>query len=128
MSSHRYHRSNHRTIISLIVPFVIFNVALSESDSVTNNRNLRHKNRERRRDDTFLEDYNVDDRNEQDEQKRSLIIGGTNARNGHYPYFAHFSPPECGGTLIAPNLVLTAGHVSKLILIFVHFPKGLFLD
>jgi hypothetical protein len=43
---------------------------------------------------------------------RSLIIGGQNAVPGDYPYFAHFYPPGCGGSLIAPDLVLTAGHVS----------------
>jgi secreted trypsin-like serine protease len=43
---------------------------------------------------------------------RSLIIGGKNAVSGDYPYFAHFDSPGCGGSLIAPDLVLTAGHVS----------------
>lgn len=43
---------------------------------------------------------------------RSLIIGGQNAVSGDYPYFAHFETPGCGGSLIAPDLVLTAGHVS----------------
>ncbi len=43
---------------------------------------------------------------------RSLIIGGQNAAPGDYPYFAHYYP-GCGGSLIAPDLVLTAGHVSS---------------
>lgn len=43
---------------------------------------------------------------------RSLIIGGQNAVSGDYPYFANFESPGCGGSLIAPDLVLTAGHVS----------------
>jgi secreted trypsin-like serine protease len=52
---------------------------------------------------------------EQDSQHidRSLIIGGEAATAGDYPYFVHFQPPGCGGTLIAPDIVLTAGHVSS---------------
>ena len=46
-----------------------------------------------------------------DAGERSLIIGGSEAAAGDYPYFAHFENPGCGGTLIAPDLVLTAGHV-----------------
>jgi len=43
------------------------------------------------------------------------IVGGQNARNGEFPFMAswyyRFSGfPSCGGSLIAPNLVLTAGH------------------
>lgn len=47
---------------------------------------------------------------------RSLIIGGEAAEAGDYPYFVHFRPPGCGGTLIAPDVVLTAGHVSSKII------------
>jgi Trypsin len=42
-------------------------------------------------------------------QQRDLIINGNNAIEGRYPYFValkHF----CGGVLIAPDIVLTAGH------------------
>ena len=46
------------------------------------------------------------------QDQRSLIIGGNAASKNEYPYFAYFDPPQCGGTLIASNLVLTAGHVS----------------
>ena len=49
---------------------------------------------------------------EQETDHRDLIIGGQSAKNGDYPYFVHFQPPGCGGTLIAPDIVLTAGHVS----------------
>lgn len=40
---------------------------------------------------------------------RDLIVKGQNAVQGRYPYFAtlkHF----CGGALIAPDIILTAGH------------------
>lgn len=36
------------------------------------------------------------------------IYGGTNAVIGEFPYFAEFS--NCGGTLIAPDIALTAAH------------------
>jgi len=47
---------------------------------------------------------------------RSLIVGGTEAPNGRYPYSASLSTDGtfkthlCGGSLIAPDIVLTAGH------------------
>lgn len=45
---------------------------------------------------------------------RNLIIGGAVATPNEYPYFVHLPGTECGGTLIAPDIVLTAGHVSSL--------------
>lgn len=42
--------------------------------------------------------------------RRNLIIGGSAASANDWPYFAHFDNPACGGTLIAPDIVLTAGH------------------
>jgi len=45
------------------------------------------------------------------QQHRSLIVGGHDAPERKYPYFAvfdHFG----GGILIAPDIVLTAGHVN----------------
>ena len=47
-------------------------------------------------------------------KERKLIIGGNVAAPNAYPYFAHLSGIACGGTLIAPDIVLTAGHVSSL--------------
>lgn len=44
--------------------------------------------------------------------ERNLIIGGNEASLNEYPYFAHFDSIYCGGSLIAPDIVLTAGHVS----------------
>ncbi|KAG7371190.1 trypsin [Nitzschia inconspicua] len=45
---------------------------------------------------------------------RELIIGGHNAEQGRYPYFVALQnaqgSTECGGTLIAPDIVLTAAH------------------
>ncbi|MGK3734114.1 MAG: hypothetical protein ACI8RD_002585 [Bacillariaceae sp.] len=46
------------------------------------------------------------------DEERKLIIGGNVAIPGDYPYFVHFDGIACGGTLIAPDIVLTAGHVS----------------
>jgi len=40
---------------------------------------------------------------------RSLIIGGQDAPKGRYPYFASFDHWG-GGVLIAPDIILTAGH------------------
>ena len=41
------------------------------------------------------------------------IIGGQNADNGRYPYFAlMWGTSLCGGALVAPDLVVTAAHVS----------------
>lgn len=44
--------------------------------------------------------------------ERKLIIGGNPAKAGDYPYFSHMEGISCGGSLIAPDVVLTAGHVS----------------
>ncbi|KAL7522734.1 hypothetical protein ACHAWX_007415 [Stephanocyclus meneghinianus] len=44
---------------------------------------------------------------------RSMIIGGSEAPPGRYPYAVFLEDSEspfCGGTLIAPDVVLTAGH------------------
>jgi hypothetical protein len=45
---------------------------------------------------------------------RNLIIGGHDATAGRYPYFVALQSAEnnteCGGTLIAPDVVLTAAH------------------
>lgn len=40
---------------------------------------------------------------------RNLIIGGHDAEEGRYPYFAVFNHFG-GGVLIAPDIILTAGH------------------
>lgn len=42
-------------------------------------------------------------------QRRQLIVGGQVAQPGKYPYFALVND-DCGGSLIAPDIVLTAGH------------------
>ena len=44
--------------------------------------------------------------------ERQLIIGGEVAAAGDYPYFTHYDTPGCGGAIIAPDVVLTAAHVS----------------
>lgn len=38
----------------------------------------------------------------------SRIVGGNSAKPGEYPYFVQLG--GCGGSLIGPNVVLTAGH------------------
>lgn len=52
---------------------------------------------------------------QQQQSHRSLIVGGVKAPLGRYPYFVSLSQTqgsegECGGSLIAPDLFLTAGH------------------
>jgi len=47
------------------------------------------------------------------------IVGGQNSNNGEFPFMASWyyrgSPyPSCGGSLIAPNLVLSAAHCSGI--------------
>ena len=48
--------------------------------------------------------------------RRSMIIGGRQAPVGRYPYAVYLideaypDSPFCGGSLIAPDIVLTAGH------------------
>lgn len=41
-------------------------------------------------------------------QQRDLIIGGREAVRGEFPYYVHLG--QCGGSLIAPQVVLTASH------------------
>jgi hypothetical protein len=45
---------------------------------------------------------------------QARIIGGSNAREDRYPYFVslvdHTGGHTCGGSLVAPDLVVTAGH------------------
>jgi len=44
------------------------------------------------------------------------IIGGTNAKEGQYPYFASVAPSShwlCGASLVAPDMLLTAGHCAE---------------
>lgn len=43
------------------------------------------------------------------DDERALIVGGQEARRGKYPYFVLIND-GCGGSLIAPDIVLTAGH------------------
>ncbi|KAL3796383.1 hypothetical protein HJC23_004180 [Cyclotella cryptica] len=48
---------------------------------------------------------------------RSMIIGGSEAPLGRYPYAVFLEDsesPYCGGSLIAPDVVLTAGHCLEM--------------
>ena len=50
-----------------------------------------------------------------DEDLGSLVVGGVNAQKGRYPYMVNlnnnkYGDEYCGGTLIAPNVVLSAAH------------------
>jgi hypothetical protein len=61
-----------------------------------------------------------EDPHEQREKKDSFgnmiqprIVGGSNVARGDYPFFVridHNHYPACGGSLVAPDVVLTAGH------------------
>lgn len=42
-------------------------------------------------------------------KRRELIVNGYDAKRGRYPYFVTIED-WCGGSLIAPDIVLTAGH------------------
>ena len=50
---------------------------------------------------------------------RDLIIGGSDTIEGRYPYMASITNStghhQCGGTLIAPDVVLTAAHCAPII-------------
>ena len=42
---------------------------------------------------------------------RDLIYGGNDAESGRYPYFVRLvGTGQCGGALIAPEVVVTAAH------------------
>jgi secreted trypsin-like serine protease len=47
-------------------------------------------------------------------RNRNLVIGGYGAIQDRYPYYVALqnaeNKTECGGTLIAPDVVLTAAH------------------
>ncbi|KAL3940256.1 MAG: hypothetical protein SGBAC_005172 [Bacillariaceae sp.] len=43
-----------------------------------------------------------------EEEARGLIVGGKEASPGDFPYYVHLM--KCGGSLISPRVVLTAGH------------------
>ena len=56
------------------------------------------------------------DSNDREGQKnilrsRELIYGGQDAKSGRYPYFVRLvGTGQCGGALIAPEVVITAAH------------------
>ena len=56
---------------------------------------------------------------QQQQQQRDLVIGGHDAVRNRYPYYVALQTAEnnteCGGTLIAPDVVLTAAHCAKYV-------------
>ena len=38
------------------------------------------------------------------------IVGGSEASEGEYPFMVHGHGPGCGATLVAKDMVLSAGH------------------
>ena len=63
---------------------------------------------------TTTNHHHVDHNDEQGE--RELIVGGTDAETGRFPWFVALVNSDnetiCGGTMIAPDVVLTAAHCS----------------
>lgn len=43
------------------------------------------------------------------------IVGGTQVTAGAFPYFVHLFNPTCGGSLIYPDIVLTAAHCTSFV-------------
>jgi len=96
------------TIVFVLSSHLRSNAANLDSEKNVNEEQIAHRSPSQESSWSLRkETQQVDD----DYQDRSLIINGTMAELGRYPYIVELFPtPGCGGSLIAPDVVLTAAH------------------
>lgn len=95
-----------RLTLLFSLPFLVAGVAESEPQSESQSESSHSRNSIRRQTQEAEPDQLV-----QPLEEENRIIGGVNADKGEYPFFVKFEGGVlCGGSLISPNRVLTAGH------------------
>jgi V8-like Glu-specific endopeptidase len=109
-------RSNYLIYIATIFNLTLQNCtsqSIINDDINANSRDAEDKAHVRRR---KLRYSNVFDRDGGDnifEREKRVADGGQNAVSNRFPYYAYLKGQKgisCGGTLIAPDIVLTAAH------------------
>ena len=78
------------------------------TDEVTTNINDEEKNNDESSSHTKVQQGSVAAGGSE-----NRIIGGDNAQPGQYPYYVQLRDMGCGGSLIAPRIVLTAAHCEE---------------